>query len=457
MDANDSPPARLGRFVEPFASVAEVAASDGEPHWMLGIRKAGLARFAEQGLPTLRHEDWRFTNLAPIEALPFRPLPRPQARAVSVADLDRLSLAGMSGLRLVFVDGHFAPELSRIEAVEDKVQVRGLSQTLRADGAWLEQQLACWHEGQDRAFRALNDAYCTDGIVLHVSAGVAVAEPIHALFLSSGIEPGLASHPRNVLVAEANSRVMVIEQYASLGGAATFTNTLTQLVVGEGAQVEHVRFQDEGPEAFHMGALRAVVAGSAQLAAHSFALGARLSRQNIGLTLAGPGLEAILNGLYVTTEKRLADHHMVVDHAQPHCASHEYFNGSLSGQSRGVFHGRILVRPDAQKTDAKQTNKNLLLSNSASVNTKPQLEIYADDVKCSHGATIGQLNPESVFYLRTRGLPVETARRMLIHAFAGEIIDRVQCGPVRQALDRLVWDRLERDAQVRLDAAAPHS
>ena len=329
MDANDSPPARLGRFVEPFASVAEVAASDGEPHWMLGIRKAGLARFAEQGLPTLRHEDWRFTNLAPIEALPFRPLPRPQARAVSVADLDRLSLAGMSGLRLVFVDGHFAPELSRIEAVEDKVQVRGLSQTLRADGAWLEPQLACWHEGQDRAFRALNDAYCTDGIVLHVSAGVAVAEPIHALFLSSGIEPGLASHPRNVLVAEANSRVMVIEQYASLGGAATFTNTLTQLVVGEGAQVEHVRFQDEAPEAFHMGALRAVVAGSAQLAAHSFALGARLSRQNIGLTLAGPGLEAILNGLYVTTEKRLADHHMVVHHAQTHCDSPEYFNGIL--------------------------------------------------------------------------------------------------------------------------------
>ena len=196
MDANDSPPARLGRFVEAFGSVAEAAAFAHEPGWMLAIRKAGLARFADQGLPTLRQEDWRFTNLASIEALPFRPLPRPEARTVTAPDLDRLPLAGISGQRLVFVDGHFAPELSRIEALGEQIQVCSLSQTLRTDGGWLEHQLASWHEGQDRAFRALNDAYCSDGIVLRVPAGVAVAEPIHAVFLSSGSEAGLASHPK---------------------------------------------------------------------------------------------------------------------------------------------------------------------------------------------------------------------------------------------------------------------
>ena len=170
---------------------------------------------------------------------------------------------------------------------------------------------------------------------------------------------------------------------------------------------------------------------------------ARLSRQNINAVLNGEGLEAILNGLYLTGGDRLADHHMIVDHAKPRCASHEYFNGVLAGKSRGVFHGRILVRPDAQKTDAKQTNKNVLLSDDATVNTKPQLEIYADDVKCTHGATVGQMNPESVFYLRCRGIPLEIARRMLIHSFAGEIIDRVRCSAAREELDRLVWDRLE--------------
>jgi Fe-S cluster assembly protein SufD len=226
---------------------------------------------------------------------------------------------------------------------------------------------------------------------------------------------------------------------------------VTQLVVGADARVEHVRFQDESEQAFHVGALRIAVDRNASLSAHSFAMGASLSRQNIGLVLNGPGLEAILNGLYVTTGSRLADHHMVVDHAQPHGASHEYFNGILADQSRGVFHGRILVRPGAQKTDAKQTNKNLLLSEGATVNTKPQLEIYADDVKCTHGATVGQLNPESVFYLRARGIPRETARRMLIHAFAGEIVERVQCSPIRQALDRLIWERLERNERVHLE------
>src|SRR5438477_12114571 len=186
----------------------------------------------------------------------------------------------------------------------------------------------------------------------------------------------------------------------------------------------------------------------ANLVAHSIATGARISRNNIRTSLGDEGVECVLNGLYLTRDDQLADHHMIVEHAKPHCNSHEYYNGILDGRSKGVFHGRILVRPDAQKTDAKQTNKNLLLSDDATVNTKPQLEIYADDVKCTHGATIGQLNDESIFYLRTRGISLETARRMLIHAFAGEIIERVRFRPLRDELDSVVWDRLEENERV---------
>jgi len=219
-------------------------------------------------------------------------------------------------------------------------------------------------------------------------------------------------------------------------------------VVGEGAVVEHVKFQDESVEAYHLAAIHSHLGRNCNLVAHSVATGARLSRNNIRTTLAGEGVECVLNGLYLTHGEQLADHHMIVDHAQPHCNSHEYYNGILDGRSKGVFHGRILVRQPAQKTDAKQTNKNLLLSEAATVDTKPQLEIYADDVKCTHGATVGQLNEESVFYLRTRGIGAETARRMLIHAFAGEIIERIRCAPAREELDRVVWERLEANPHV---------
>jgi Fe-S cluster assembly protein SufD len=217
------------------------------------------------------------------------------------------------------------------------------------------------------------------------------------------------------------------------------------LVIGRDAVVEHCKFQDESPSAYHIAAIHAHLGRNCNFIAHSIATGARLSRNNIRTSLADRGVECILNGLYLTRDEQLADHHMVVDHAQPHCNSHEYYNGILDGRSRGVFHGRILVRPDAQKTDAKQTNKNLLLSDDATIDTKPQLEIYADDVKCTHGATVGQLNDESIFYLRARGIGLEMARRMLIHAFAGEIIDRIRYAPAREEMDKIVWDRLEQN------------
>jgi Fe-S cluster assembly protein SufD len=268
------------------------------------------------------------------------------------------------------------------------------------------------------------------------------------LFISTAGEAGATAHPRNLIIAEKGSQVTVLESYVSLAEASYFTNAMTEMILGEGAVVEHVKFQDESRNAYHVASIHAQLGRSSNFISHSIATGARLSRNNILTTLAGEGVECVLNGLYLTRGDQLADHHMVVEHAQPHCNSHEYYNGILDGHSRGVFHGRILVRRAAQKTDAKQTNKNLLLSDDATVDTKPQLEIYADDVKCTHGATIGQLNEESIFYLRARGIGAETARRMLIHAFAGEIIERIRHAPAREELDKLVWERLEQHPRI---------
>ena len=426
-------------YLEKFARF-EVPA--GQPNWLLPLRRAGLARFSELGLPTLHDEDWRFTNIAAIAKLPFQP----GFEGVDVLAADALkdfAFAKQAGSRLVFVNGHFAPDLSSVSNLPAGVKAGNLAAALAADAAFLEPHLGRYAASADNGFSALNQAFFLDGGFVHVPAGKVVAEPIHLVYVSTAKQSGATFHPRNLVIAEANSRVTILESYVALGGAGYFTNAVTELFAGEDTHLEFVKFQDEAPDAFHIAAFHGEFGRASQVNVHSFALGAKLSRNNIRTKLAGEGLECILNGLYLTRGEQLADHHMIVEHAQPHCASHEYFNGILDDKSRGVFHGRILVRPLAQKTDAKQTNKNLLLSDYAGANTKPQLEIYADDVKCTHGATIGQLNEESIFYLRSRGIGPETARRMLIHAFAGEIIERIQHEAAREELDKLVWDRLE--------------
>jgi Fe-S cluster assembly protein SufD len=414
-----------------------------QPSWVFPLRKAGLARFAEVGFPTLKHEDWRFTNVAPIAKLPFKPILALRRDGLSAADIGKFTFGKLPAIRLVFVSGHYVAELSTPGQLPSGVTVQSLAQALKSDSRLLQTHLTRYAKAEDNAFTALNTAFFQDGAFVHVPPGTRVEAPIHLLFISTATQSGATIHPRNLIIAEKESRLTLLESYASVSDAAYFTNAVTELVVGEGAAVEHCKFQDESLSAFHIAAIQAHLGRSCNFISHSIATGARLSRNNIRTTLAGEGLECILNGLYLTTANQLADHHMVVEHAQPHCASHEYYNGILDGQSKGVFHGRILVRQGAQKTDAKQTNKNLLLSDEATVDTKPQLEIYADDVKCTHGATIGQLNEESIFYLRARGIGAETARRMLIQAFAGEIIERIRHAPAREEMNGLIWERLE--------------
>ena len=417
--------------------------ADGPPSWLSALRQAGFARFNELGFPTLRQEDWRFTNVAPIARLPFKPVLVPAPGSLTPAEVAAFPLAHLPGPRLVFIDGHYAPGLSRVPTLQAGVRISSLAEALVEDAALVEKHLGRQVQSGDNAFAALNTAFFQDGGFVWLAPGRSAAEPVQLLFVATGREPGATAHPRTVVIAERGSRVTVLETYVSLAPAPAFTNAVTEFVIGEESVVEHIKFQDESTESFHLAALHSHLGRGANFFSHSIVTGARLSRNNIRTVLDGEGIECVLNGVYLTKGDQLADHHMIVDHAKPRCASHEYFNGILAGKSRGVFHGRILVRPQAQKTDAKQTSKNLLLSDDASADAKPQLEIYADDVKCTHGATIGQLNDESVFYLRSRGIGLDTARRMLIHAFAGEIIDRVRHEGARECLDALVWDRLE--------------
>jgi Fe-S cluster assembly protein SufD len=434
--ANNGTESLVGKF-------SQLESASSQPKWLAPLRKAGIASFADQGFPTLHDEDWRFTNVAPIAKLNFQLAKEVSVNGAESKLIDRSAFAKLPGLRLVFVNGFFCAKLSSLKPEAGGVRIENLSAALAKDSTLIEKHLGKYAHTASNTFAALNQAFFTDGAFIFVPQGVEVAEPVQLIYISSAKNSGEVILPRNLVIAEANSKLTVVESHISTGNVAYFTNAVTEILAGDNAAVEHIKLQDEATDAFHIATIAGEFGRASNVTVHSFALGAKLSRTNIRTKLAGEGLECILNGLYLTRGEQLADHHMIVEHAQPHCASHEYFNGILDDKSKGVFHGRIYVHPVAQKTDAKQTNKNLLLSDDATADTKPQLEIYADDVKCTHGATIGQLNDESIFYLRARGIGTDMARQMLIHAFAGEIIERVKCGSVREELDKLIWDRLE--------------
>src|SRR5439155_5737348 len=359
-------PDQLMKETDPYLAKFERFENEAkEPSWLFPLRKAGIARFAELGFPTTRHEDWRFTNVAPIAKLPFRPVFNTSADGVTAGALGELTFARLVGTRLVFVNGQFANGLSTVRSLPKGVRDGSLAAMLLSDSALLQKYLGRYVRMEDYAFAALNTAFFLDGAFIHVPAGVVVPEPIQLVFVSTVKEAGATTHPRNLIIAEKQSQLTVVEFYVRTVDAPYFTNAVTELIAGEDAVVEHVKFQDESREAFHIATVHGQFGRRSRVSSHSFALGARLSRNNIYANLAGEGLECILNGLYLTKEEQLADHHMIVEHARPQCASHEYFNGILDDKSRGVFHGRILVRPIAQKTDAKQTNKNILLSDEA--------------------------------------------------------------------------------------------
>ena len=418
----------------------EKATADHSPPWLRALRTSGISYFAELGFPTTDHEEWRFINVAPVAAFPFKPVPRHLLNSVASEDLARYTFGGMDACRLVFVDGHFAEELSTPTVLSSGVLVGSLAVAIERQGVLVEPRLGRSAHHESSAFTALNTAFIQDGAFIYIPTGVNLEIPVHLLFVSS--QPGTVNQPRNLVIAEAGSRLRVIEDYVTLAGAACVTNAVTEMFTGEGAALEHLKLQREGAAAFHVATIEAHHQRESRVLSHSISLGARLARNDINLRFDGEGCESILNGLFLATGEQSVDHHTVADHLKPHCASHEFYHGILADKAKGVFNGKIFVRKDAQHTNAKQTNKNLLLGDEASINTKPQLEILADDVKCTHGATVGQLDDEAIFYLRSRGIGEDRARQMLIRAFASAVLNRITIEPVREELERALEERL---------------
>ncbi len=422
------------------------ARQQADPAWLQAIRKAAITRFAELGFPTNRDEEWRFTSVAPIANTPFRAADDVPV-AVSKALVAPFAVRRLSSTQLVFVNGRFSRELSTLRALPTGVQVGSLADFLALDPGIVDPYLTRCAKDGTHAFCSLNTALMEDGAVVYLPANAVVSEVIHVLYVTSAPEP-LVTHPRTLVVAGDNSQATVIETYGGGAGERYFTNAVTEFVVGENAHVDHYRVQRESFEACHVSATGVYLERDAVFAQQNFVFGGGLVRNDVGAVLDATGIECTLNGLYLGHGDRLIDNHTAIDHAKPHCESHEIYKGMLDGASRGVFNGKIFVREDAQKTDAKQTNQVLLLSDDATINTKPQLEIFADDVKCTHGATVGQLDDEALFYLRARGIGHHEARAILVHAFASDVIDRVKVEPLRAALEDTLLGQLPGEATV---------
>jgi Fe-S cluster assembly protein SufD len=429
-----------GAFLSRFEEQRRKLARRG-PVWLRERRKAAMARFDELGLPTSRDEQWRHTNLTPLTRTVFHPGARGEPPR---GDLNMNALADLrlGGPRLVFVDGKRSAALSSTDGLCEGVRVMSLAEALEQIPERLEASLVREHETPDGVFEALNSALLEDGAVVVVPDGVRLDAPIQLCFVSGGADEATASHPLTLLLAGQSSQVRLVEQYVGIDGSTYFTNARTSVEVGDNAIVDHYRLQLESDQAFHVSSLRSRQARDSRYTSHNVNLGGRLVRHDVRAALEGEGGTCQLYGLYLTRESQHVDNHTVLDHTSPHCDSRELYKGILDGKSSSVFCGRIVVRPGAQKTDAKQSNPNLLLSKSALAHTQPQLEIYADDVKCTHGATVGQIDADAVFYLRSRGLPEAQARDLLVNAFAGELLEHVQIESLRVALGSAIADWL---------------
>ncbi len=439
--------AERDRWVAAFEALVESDAAG--PEWLVTQRRRALAEFAESGFPTTHQEAWRFTSVEPIAKGAFV---APAAGSVDPARLDRFLVGTGNRITAVVANGRFDPALSQTATLPDGVVVRGLADALRAGDPTVEAHLGRYTAASDNPFARLNTAFMTDGVFVHVGRNVSLDRPIQIVYVTTGDMP-IVTHPRTLVVAEPGATAEVIETYAGLADAAYWTNAATEVVVGEDANVATCRIQRESERAFQTAITQSSQDRASIYAIVAVVLGAALSRHDINAVLNGPGAEATLNGLSILRDRQHADHHTTIEHAQPHCNSWEYFNGIYDDRSHGVFNGRIVVRPGAQRTDSKQTNNNLLLTEDARADSQPQLEIYADDVKCTHGATLGPMDPRAVFYLRSRGLDEAAARSLLTYGFGVEILAYVTDDTLREQLDEAIHARLGEGARHRGAAA----
>jgi len=406
--------------------------------WLNRLRADAVDRVGALTVPTTRDEEWRFTDISPLTRISFQPAR--SAPRLELADIESFDVPEAAA-RLTFVDGVYAPQLSFNRA---GVVVENLASGVNQHGATLEAHLGRYAEFQHNAFAALNTAFLQDGALIVVPRNAAVAAPVHLLFVAA--RQDVAAYPRCLVVAEAGSEVTVVEDSVALQDEAYFNNAVTEIAVGDGARVRHVRVQRDSGKAFHIANCAVTLAHASRYQSVSVALGARISRYNLNVLQAAEGIECAIDGLALIADRQLADTHTSIDHAKPHGISRQLHKCIVGGAAHAVFNGKIMVRPGAQFTDSSQSSRNLLLTGKAHVDTKPQLEIFADDVKCAHGATVGQLDAEEVFYLMSRGLADAAARNLLTYAFGAEIIDRIPIASLRHRLEQTVLEQTHRES-----------
>jgi Fe-S cluster assembly protein SufD len=421
-----------------------IAGTDG-PSWLVQLRRSAIEKFNELGLPTTRDEDWKYTNVTPIGKLDFA-FTKQNGAKVAMKDLLSVSFADGAQNRLVFIDGVYSAKHSSTGPLRPGMRIQSLAELLSRNDELVAPWLGRYAGYDERSFVALNTALMEDGAAIFVPAGCRMEDPIHLVFVSAPAREPTAFHPRNLIVCGERSEVRIVETYVGLGTAVYFANPVTEIAAAAESVVDHYRIQREGDAAFHVGMISARLERAAHLMSHQVTLGGALVRNDVHAMLGGEGAECSLDGLYLSEGDQHVDNHTEIDHAQPRGSSRELYKGILRGRARGVFNGKIIVRKAAQKTDARQTNKNLLLSKDAAVNSKPQLEIYADDVKCSHGSTIGQLDRDALFYLRARGIGADDARSLLSYGFAAEILNRMKIPALRARLEEHLLTQFGRTA-----------
>jgi Fe-S cluster assembly protein SufD len=428
-------------YVEAFERSTRNGGGKG-PAELVARRREAFDRFVARGFPTTKDEDWRFTPVAPIARGEWKLDGWTAGRLVTAAQLEPFRFGQPDWCTLVFVDGQFRAELSHRPELPAGVRVEPFAEALARDPDFIQRSFARVAEPDSTPFSALNAALAHDGAVIRVAAGTDLAEPVHLLHVTTPEAAGAALQTRTILAVEQGARAQFVESFAALGDAASFTNAVTEVTVGENAWVEHSRIQRESESAYHIGLTEIAQARDSHYRSFTLSMGGALARHDLRARLDDENVECLLYGLYLGRGDQLVDNHTVIRHEHPNCRSWEVYKGILDDRSHAVFNGKVFVTPEAQKTDAKQTNRNLLLSDSARVDTKPQLEIFADDVKCTHGATVGRLDEIAFFYMQSRGIPRDVAQQLLIYAFAAEVVAEVASLPVREALDRLVHQRL---------------
>lgn len=416
-----------------------------DPAWLANLREKAGEAFESLDFPTTHNEEWKYTNVAPILKVSYRELNGLKRRAAR--DIEAFTFAESRDSQLVFVNGSFSRELSNLAALLDGCVVSNLAEIPNEHANVAREHLATYADYRDATFTALNTASVGDGAFVYIPNDKVVEAPIHLLFISTAEEP-FVSHPRVLIVAGVGAMATIIESYVSLGEGVYFTNAVTEVVAREGAAITHYRLQQESERAFHIATTQVHQERASNYASCAISLGAEIARHDLNVALTDENIETTIDGLYVVTGRQHTDSHTSIDHQKPHSVSNQLYKGVLDGHSRAVFNGKVFVREGALLTDARQLNKNLLLSSNAHVDTKPQLEIFADDVKCAHGATVGQLEDEELFYLSTRGISPERARALLTYGFAEDVIRRIKLKSARERLDRTILDKLRQGIEV---------